>query len=394
MTWRTAGLSLVACLASSLVSTASAQGIALDVSAGQIIYQPLPTDVATNNTAATVRYDSPQGVWLYGTGSMPFGGTDSRWGGFGIGDRLVQSTSSTRRVNIGADIGAHGFVFDDAVLNQGGKGGFMEAMPFIQLPAGLATFEVGGGWRGETLSYAGVVDTRHVFESRAHVTYGPAEAGPHGLEAGPQGLEAEPQGLEAALHGWVIEGDARWVRATEGLYPFLGGGLRYRGTPVQAWLQTGKWFDDILNDRAWGAGIDVALTDRLALWSSVRQEAPDPLYWNLPRRSWSVGVTRRFNIAGQTQSLATTQADAGGVLIRLNAADVDGASVSVAGDFNSWRPVPMRREGREWLVRLPLAPGVYHYTFRSDRGEWFVPPSVPGRRADGMGGYVAVLVVS
>ncbi len=380
MSWRTAGLSLVACFAGSLVSTVSAQGLALDVSAGQIVYQPLPADLATNNAAATLRYESPRGVWLYGTGAMPFGGTDSRWAGFGVGDRFVHSTSSRRRVNIGADIGAHAFVFRDAVLDQGGKGGFMEAMPFIQMPVGLATFEVGGGWRGETLSYAGIVDTRHVFESRAHATYGPAEAGPHGLEAGP--------------HGWVIEGDARWVRASEGLFPFLGGGLRYRGTPVQAWLQTGKWFSNSLNDAAWGAGIDVTLTDRLALWSSVRQEAPDPLYWNLPRRSWSVGVTRRFNIDGPTQPLATSQADADGVLIRLNAADVAGASVSVAGDFNGWRPVPMRREGREWLVRLPLAPGVYHYAFRSDRGEWFVPSSVSGRRDDGMGGYVAVLVVS
>jgi hypothetical protein len=388
VSWRTAGLSLVACLgfAGSPVSRALAQGIALDVSAGQIVYQPLPSDVATTNAAATLRYDSPQGVWLYGTGATPFGGTDSRWGGFGIGDRFVHSTSSSRRVSIGADVGAHGFVFRDAVVDQGGKGGFMEAMPFIEVPVGLATFEVGGGWRAETLSYAGIVDMRHVFESRAHATYGPAEAGPHD----PAGLH----GSNRAGDGWILEGDARWVRASEGLYPFLGGGVRYRATPVQVWLQTGKWFNSSLNDAAWGAGIDVTLTDRFAMWSSVRQEAPDPLYWNVPRRSWSIGITRRFNSAGQGPALATAQAEAGGVLIRVNAADVDGASVSVAGDFNGWRPVPMEREGREWLLRLPLAPGVYHYAFRSDRGEWFVPSSVPGRRDDGMGGYVAVLVVS
>ena len=372
MNWRTARLSVVALLGS-LVSTVSAQNIALDLSAGQIVYQPLPSDVATNNAAATLRYDSPQGVWLYGTGAMPFGGTDSRWGGFGIGDRFVHSVSSSGRVNIGADIGAHGFVFHDAVLDQSGNGGFVEAIPFVQVPAGLATFEVGSGWRGQTLSYAGTVDTRHVFESRAHAAYGPAEAGPH---------------------RWTVEGDARWVRASEGFFPFFGGGLRYSRTPVQAWLQTGKWFSSTLDDAGWGAGIDVTLTDRLALWSSVRQEAPDPLYWNLPRRSWSVGMTRRFNRGGLTQPLAATQTDAGGVLIRLNAADVDGSAVSVAGDFNGWRPVPMQREGSEWLARLQLAPGVYHYAFRSERGQWFVPPSVPGRRDDGMGGYVAVLVVS
>ena len=39
-----------------------------------------------------------------------------------------------------------------------------------------------------------------------------------------------------------------------------------------------------------------------------------------------------------------------------------------------------RREGGEWIVRLPLGPGVYNYTFRSASGEWFVPPSTAGRR--------------
>ncbi len=377
MNWRTAGLSLVACFAGSLVSTAFAQGIALDLSAGQIVYQPLPAAVATNNAAATLRYDAPRGVWLYGTAALPFGGTDSRWGSLGIGDRFLHSTSSSRRINIGADIGAHGFLFHDAVLDRSGNGGFAEALPFVQVPVGLATFEVGGGWRGQTLSYAGIADTRHVFESRAHFTYVPAEGGP-----------------DRRGNGWTLEGDARWVRASEGLYPFFGGGVRYRASPVQAWLQTGKWLSSTLDDPAWGTGIDVTLTDHLALWSSVRQEAPDPLYWNSPRRSWSVGVTRRFNRGDLLPPLATTQADAGGVLIRLNAADVDGASVSVAGDFNGWRLVPMQREGREWLARLQLAPGVYHYAFRSDRGQWFIPTSVPGRRDDGMGGYVAVLVVS
>jgi hypothetical protein len=273
-------------------------------------------------------------------------------------------------------------MFHDGVLDQGGKGALVEAIPFVQVPAGLATFEIGGGWRGQSLSYVGNVDRRHVFESRAHATYGPAEAGPHRGEAGSH------RGV------WTVEGDARWVNTSEGLYPFFGGGLRYRATPVEAWLQTGKWFSSTLDDAAWAAGIDVTLTDRLALWSSVRQEAPDPLYWNLPRRSWSVGITRRLHRAGAVQPLATTQSGAGRVLIRVNAADVDGSSVSVAGDFNGWRPVPMQREGREWLARLQLAPGVYHYAFRSERGQWFVPPSVAGRRDDGMGGYVAVLVVS
>ena len=72
---------------------------------------------------------------------------------------------------------------------------------------------------------------------------------------------------------------------------------------------------------------------------------------------------------------------------------VGAASAYLAGDFNNWRPVPMQREGREWVIRLPLKAGVYHYAFRSAGGEWFVPASVAGRRDDGMGGQVAMLVV-
>ena len=366
MNSRTAGLSLIACLAGSLGSTVAAQGVALDLSAGQIVYEPASA-VATNNAAATLRYDSPRGVWLYGTAAIPFRSTDSRWGDLGVGDRFQHPVASGGRVRIGADVGVHGFAFRDAVLSQSGNGAFFDAVPFVQIPVGLAAFEAGAGWRGETLSYAGVVDRRHVFESRAHATYGSL---------------------------LIVEGNARWVRAAEGWYPFFGGGLRYGGTPVQAWLQTGKWFSTSLSDTAWAAGVDVRLTGQFALWSSVRQDAPDPLYWNVPRRSWSIGITHRFDSRSQRSFASPQTDDTGGVVIRLSVADVDGAEVSVAGDFNGWRPVPMQREGRDWLIRLPVAPGVYHYAFRSDRGQWFVPASVPNRRDDGMGGYVAVLVVS
>ncbi|HEY8485417.1 MAG TPA: hypothetical protein VIL13_12465 [Longimicrobiales bacterium] len=42
---------------------------------------------------------------------------------------------------------------------------------------------------------------------------------------------------------------------------------------------------------------------------------------------------------------------------------------------------------------MKVAPGVYHYAFVTADGKWFVPESVPGRKDDGMGGHVAVLVV-
>jgi hypothetical protein len=85
---------------------------------------------------------------------------------------------------------------------------------------------------------------------------------------------------------------------------------------------------------------------------------------------------------------------AGPVVLRLAAAEAPGDELFVGGDFNGWQAVPMRREGEAWVVTLRLTPGTYHYAFRNTRGAWFVPASTEGRRDDGMGGYVGVLMVS
>ncbi len=130
----------------------------------------------------------------------------------------------------------------------------------------------------------------------------------------------------------------------------------------------------------------------------MQQEAPDPLYWNVPRRTWSAGISRRFGgkplvAASSPEAVSSPRTDAGGVLIRVPVDAAPGPGLSIAGSFNGWKPVAMTREGQQWVIHLPLAAGVYEYAFRSEDGEWFVPASIPGRRDDGMGGSVAVLVV-
>ena len=65
----------------------------------------------------------------------------------------------------------------------------------------------------------------------------------------------------------------------------------------------------------------------------------------------------------------------------------------VAGDFNGWKAQPMQRSGKYWTLTIAMPPGVYNYAFVDARGECFVPEKHPGRKDDGMGGHVAVLVV-
>lgn len=361
-----AGLLLAGLVALIGPADARGQGLSLDVSTGHVVYDPAAANAGTNNVMGTVRYDARRGVWVSGTAAIPLRSGDPVWGAFGTGGRLLPSGSGSRRARLGVDLGANGFRFRDAIVDQTGGGAAVDALPFVSVSSGGGSLELRGGWRGQTLSYAGTTTHRGVFETGVRAMYG------------------------AAVR---VQGDARWVHASEGTYPFLRGTLLYGGSPMQAWVQAGKWLSSDLDNVAWGGGISAAVGSRATFWASVQQETPDPLYWNVARRSWSVGVTRRLGRGGPAP-LPTPRQDAGGVLIRVAASDAPGTELSIAGDFNNWRPVPMQREGREWVLRLLLAPGVYHYAFRSGGGDWFVPASVAGRRDDGMGGYVVVLVVS
>jgi hypothetical protein len=84
--------------------------------------------------------------------------------------------------------------------------------------------------------------------------------------------------------------------------------------------------------------------------------------------------------------------ESGRATIRLPVKNAPGAPL-VAGDFTNWKPQPMQRSGDAWIFNVTLQPGVYNYSFVDAQGEWFVPEQHPGRKKDGMGGIVAVLVV-
>jgi hypothetical protein len=356
------GLAIVGALVTTV--TVRAQELSLNLSAGRVVYQPVSASAA-NTIMGTLRYDAPSGAWVYGTGAAPLR-SDLSWGGGGAGGRFLPPGSESRRANVGVDIGAHAFLFRDDVASMTGRGATIEALPFVGVGVGSGRVELRGGWRGQALSTAAATERRGVFETGARASYGRAIR---------------------------VEADARWVRADGAMYPFAGGTLSYAWVPVQVWMQAGRWMSADLDDVAWGAGVGVSLGTRATLWASARQDAPDPLYWNATRRSWSVGVTRRLGRPAPLVLPAPRQID-GRVVIEVSASDAPGNELVVAGDFSNWQPVVMRREGDRWTTRLTLAPGVYHYAFRSGSGDWFVPASTRGRRSDGMGGYVALLVVS
>lgn len=367
---RRAALACVVVSLLALVGTpvaADAQVWSLDVSGGRTVYEPVPVGATANNLVGSVRYDARRGQWVYATAAAPLDNAATFWDGVGTGGSFSRPMSHLSYFSLGADLDAHGFMFRDATVQQSGSGVIVEGIPFARVSRHGASIDVRGGWRGHTLSFAGATDKRAVFET----------------------------GIRAAYDGAVgARGEVRWVHAAEGVFPFIGTSVAYaNSSPLVVWASAGKWLGDVLTNSSWGVGASVALGDRSSIWAAAQQDAPDPLYWNAQRRSWSVGVTRRFTRL-PTPIAPVSAAQPGGVVIHIRAADAPAGDIFIAGSFNNWQPQPMHREGDEWIVRLPLAPGVYQYSFRSSTGEWFVPAATPGRRDDGMGGHEAILVVS
>jgi hypothetical protein len=81
------------------------------------------------------------------------------------------------------------------------------------------------------------------------------------------------------------------------------------------------------------------------------------------------------------------------VVLHLPARDAGSPPPMIAGDFTNWMPERMERHKGEWRYSVRGSSGVYHFAFRGTDGRWFVPASFPNRTEDGMGGWVAVLVI-
>ncbi|RMH54563.1 MAG: hypothetical protein D6679_13420, partial [Candidatus Hydrogenedentota bacterium] len=86
-----------------------------------------------------------------------------------------------------------------------------------------------------------------------------------------------------------------------------------------------------------------------------------------------------------------------GYLFRFRA-PAGARSVSVAGSFNNWdknaNPMSDPDGDGVWEVRIPLAPGLYHYKFVINGKDWVVDPENANTADDGFGGKNSVLNIS
>jgi hypothetical protein len=306
------------------------------------------------------------------------------WANAGAAKRLAMDS----RHGLGLDLGAHGFVqrttVDDAAPPSGGP-----LPPLVSQPGGeptrAAAYAGGGGAQAMALAFARFGEAR--FEARGGVAAHGTSA--DGASAG-EYLPAADARMLVRLGPLQPGVELRWWHERAS---YAGASARFGAGLADAWTSVGRWLHDGSERTTWSAGAALRLRGGVRLEASYQHDGYDPLHRSGTGSMASLGASVRLGSARRYAAPVPASYEHGQAVIRLRAQDVSGAP-RIAGDFNDWQPAPMTAAGRDWTIRLSLEPGVYHYAFVAGDGTWFVPESTPGRRSDGMGGYVAVLVVS
>ncbi len=363
---RFCGSALTFLLLAVAASPAAAQGWTLDAYAGRAEYDQVAANVGTMNGVLGLRYRGPGGGWFYVSAAAPFASNDVSWGASGLGHRIALAG---RNVVAGVDVGAHGYAYREPNTATIGAGATTQALPFVAVERGVARLEVRSGLLHYASTFGGTAQSRTLHDSGARL----AVRGALPLE---------------------LVAEARHARAEGASYPYVGASVSMRHGLGDAWVSGGQWFSTDIPDLSWGFGASLGLGQQAEVWASVQEESSHPLYWNDSRQSWTIGVSRRLGrvVRAQAPGPPAAQPSAGRVTFRVPVSE-SAAAPSVAGDFTGWSPVPMVRTGAYWTLTLQVGPGYHRYAFRSVEGDWFVPESVSGRRDDGFGGHVAILVV-
>ena len=372
----------VACLSAG--ATARAQEWRAGVQYGRIAHDFLPGSATSEIVLGLQRADASSGFGI--SAGIPVA-NDAYWGVFAARKRF----DAGLRLGPLLDLSGHAFLQHDA------RPRASRDDPAFPAPGeSLAPEEPrnsGQGIGGDALVGAFAAVRRVRFEARVGATGQTREvAGVSSRRVLPVGdarvaLRTSPLSVVAEARAWDAE---------EGRHAYAGASASLSLRPLTVWGSLGEWVEGGVDDVSWSAGGSLALGNRLAFEVTARGNAFDPLYRTESALSVMAGLTVRLGPSTPPlpdRAPIPARYENGRAQVRVRAADAPGCP-AIAGDFTGWKPSAMRRDGDHCTFEVDVAPGVYHYAFVAKDGSWFVPESVPGRQSDGMGGWVAVLVVN
>lgn len=360
---------------------ATAQQWRVDAQAGRIRSALDAANTAFESAAIGLRYDQLNSLFRISAG-MPTAANQPVWASVAGSHRFAARKGS---LVAGFDVAANGFVMFDRVErtrevrdafqqpgivpapSQSGIAGALQALPVIGVETSTLQLHVRGGVSRYASEFAEQRRDRNVTLADAQITFAPTPS-------------------------LAIVPAVRYFSADEDDYSF-GGVTAVAGSgPLSVWGSTGRWIGLEDQDMTWATGASLRAGDRVTLMASGRRDVIDPLYGTPGQDAWNIGVSVKLGRVPPAHVPVLAVFAGGQAKIRLPASQ-SSTPPRVAGDFTNWKPQPMQRSGDAWVYSVSLEPGVYNYAFVDAQGEWFVPEKHPGRKSDGMGGAVAVLVV-
>jgi len=372
-------------------SAATAQRWTAGVDAGRIRSSLDPIARQTQSVVANIGYEDPATGFRLSTG-IPTSGDSVRWAAMAAARRF----SSTRRAFTGGiDLSGSAFAFQISRTVAGSPGGLLDP---LGSPASSAVSTTSGHAVGAQAMPLVVYQTSSVdVQARAGMSYYDAPTRPEtknrAVKLGDLQLTLHPSPTFA-----VAVVTRHYIPRQEDAATFAGTSAAAAIGRLRVLGNVGTWMGGVPDEEGraaptWSMGAELRLTSRASLNATGGHQSFDPLYRTPAQTSWSLGASVLLGrVSKAPMAPVPAQYDNGAATIRVPAALLTSAP-KVAGDFNGWKPEAMERVGTSWSYRVLIAPGVYNYAFVAPDGTWYVPDGVPGRKDDGMGGHVAVLVV-
>jgi hypothetical protein len=371
--------SLIALLASTI--PASAQQWYVEGHAGRVRSALDPAAASSQTAMLGVRYDGAL-TGMRASIGIPTAADAVLWGALGAARRVAVRT---RGLLAGVDFSAHGLLLHDRSERTREVPDLLGRPTLEPLPR-----QSGYAIAGAALPVLGFESERMQAHVRAGVSSYTSRFAEQPRERTVQ--LADAQISISPSKAIALMPNLRHYRAGEGDYTYAGLNASVSVGAATVWGSAGQW---LARDSAkpWALGATFSLHERAALSASVRHDALDPLYLNPPNQGWTLGFSIRLNDPLRLSPPVPARYANGRATIQTEAPGDGSSCARVAGDFNDWKPQPMQRSGKHCAYTTEIAPGVYNYSFVDAKGVWFVPEQQPGRKSDGMGGFVAVLVV-
>ena len=375
---------LIACAAGG--TPVFAQQWSVTAHGGQMRSTLDPAD-ATASIAAGLQYVASTAGFRLATG-IPTSSVESLWAGAAGWKRAALRHGG---FIVGVDLAGNAFLTRDRSARTGPNTPPFIPGPFTPPLEGVAD-RSGHALAGQTLPVVGYEGGMFQLHARAGVSHYRASFGDLDTDRTVRLADAQVTIMPSASLA-LIPVVRRYDTDSEDATTYAGASAVFAHRLGSVWGSLGHWMESDNTTGPWAIGASLKVLDRMTVEASARRDTFDPLYMQPPQTSWNVGLTIQVGgRVGPPRPPVPAEYVDGRATIRLPLSAAPSAP-SIAGDFNGWKPQPMERTDDNWTFTVRLEPGVYNYAFVAADGTWFVPEDVPGRKDDGMGGHVAVLVV-